>query len=81
MPQWRWHLDRVFVRINVKIHYFRLSVDHEGEVLEPFVTTKRNRRATLRFLRRAMKRDGRPEVIVRDRLHSYSAAMNVIGNA
>ena len=35
----------------------------------------------LLFLRRAMKRYGQPRVIVADRLRSYRAAMNVIGNA
>lgn len=32
-------------------------------------------------MRKAMKRYGRPKVIVTDRLGSYGAAMNVIGNA
>ncbi len=81
LPQWRWHLDEVFVRINGEIHYLWRAVDHEGEVLEAFVTKRRNRRATLRFLRKAMKRHGRPEVIVTDCLRSYGAAMNAIGNA
>ena len=78
--QWRWHLDEVFVRINGNIYYLWRAVDHEGEVLEVFVTKRRNRRAALRFLRKAMKRYGRPEVIVTDRLRSYRAAMKVIGN-
>ena len=80
MPQWRWHLDEVFVRINGEIHYLWRAVDHEGEVLEVFVTKRRNRCAALRFLRKAMKRHGRPEVIVTDRLRSYRAAMKEIGN-
>ena len=78
--QWRWHLDEVFVRINGETHYLWRAVDHEGEVLEVFVTKRRNRNAALRFLRKAMKRYGRPEVIVTDKLRSYRAAMNVIGN-
>ena len=78
---WRWHLDEVFVRINGKTHYLWRAVDHEGEVLEVFATKRRDRRAALRFLKRAMKRYGRPKVIVTDRLKSYRAAMNVIGNA
>ena len=79
--QWRWHLDEVFVRINGAIFYLWRAVDHEGEVLEVFVTKKRDRNAALRFLRKAMKRYGRPEVVVTDRLRSYRAAMKVIGNA
>ena len=77
---WRWHLDEVFVRINGETHYLWRAVDHEGEVLEVFATKRRDRRAALNFLKRAMKRYGRPKVLVTDRLRSYRAAMKVIGN-
>jgi putative transposase len=79
--QWRWHLDEVFVRINGETHYLWRAVDHEGEVLEVFATKRRDRKATLKFLKRIMKRYGQPRSIVTDRLRSYRAAMNVIGNA
>ena len=78
---WRWHLDEVFVRINGERHYLWRAVDHEGEVLEAFVTKRRDRRAALTFLKRTMKRYGRPGSIVTDRLPSYRAAMNSLGNA
>jgi putative transposase len=78
--QWRWHLDEVFVRINGETYYLWRAVDHEGEILEAFVTKRRDRDAALRFLRKAMKRYGRPEIIVTDKLRSYRAAMKVIGN-
>ena len=77
---WRWHLDEVFVRINCETHYLWRAVDHEGEVLEVFATKRRDRRAALKFIKRAMKRYGQPKVIVTDRLRSYRAAMKVIGN-
>jgi len=78
--QWRWHLDEVFVRITGEVHYLWRAVDHEGEVLESFVTKKRDRKAALRFLKKTMKHYGRPEIIVTDKLRSYRAAMKVIGN-
>jgi len=78
---WGWHLDEVFVRINGETHYLWRAVDHEGEVLEVFVTKRRDRRAALKFLKRAMKRYGRPRSIITDRLRSYRAAMKAIGNA
>ena len=77
---WQWHLDEVFVKINGETHYLWRAVDHEGEVLESFVTKRRDRKAALAFLKKAMKRYGTPKVIVTDRLKSYSAAMKVIGN-
>ena len=78
---WRWHLDEVFVRINGELHYLWRAVDHEGEVLESFVTKRRDRKAAVRFLRKAMKRYGYPNVVVTDKLRSYRAAMKTIGNA
>ena len=77
--QWRWHLDEVFIRINGETHHLWRALDHEGEVLEVFATKRRDRRAALKFLKRTMKRYGGPRVIVTDRLHSYAAAMKVIG--
>ncbi len=76
---WRWHLDEVFVRINGEIYYLWRAVDHEGEVLEVYVTKRRGHRAALEFLRRAMRRYGQPTTIVTDRLRSYGAAMKDIG--
>ncbi len=71
---------RLFVRINGEIHYFWRAGDHEGEVLEVFATKRRDRKAALAFLKRAMKRYGRPWSVVTDRLRSYPAAMKVIGS-
>ena len=80
-PQWRWHLDEVFVKVNGKLCYLSRAVDHEGEVLEAVVTAKRDKAAALKLLKRIMKKYGPPQKIVTDRLCSYSAAMNEIGAA
>lgn len=77
---WRWHLDEVFVRINGEMHYLWRAVDHEGEVLEVYASKRRDRKAALRFLKRVMKRYGRPDAIVTDRLRSYGSAMRSVGN-
>ena len=77
--QWQWHLDEVYVKINGVTHYLWRAVDHEGEVLESFVTKTRDRKAALKFLKRSMKRHGRPETIVTDRLRSYGAALKDLG--
>jgi putative transposase len=61
--------------------YLWRAVDQEGEGLEAYVTKRRNRKAALTFLRKAMKRHGRPETIVTDKLGSYRAALRTIGNA
>ena len=81
MPEWRWHLDEVFVKINGELHYLWRAIDHEGEVLEVVATKRRNRSAALRLLKSLMKKYGRPHAIVTDKLRSYGAAMKLIGIA
>ncbi|EDZ40466.1 transposase [Rhodobacteraceae bacterium HTCC2083] len=77
---WQWHLDEVFVKINGETHYLWRAVDHEGEVLESYVTKRRDRKVALKFLKKTMKRFGPAHVIVTDLLRSYGAAMKDIGN-
>ena len=77
--RWRWHLDEVFVKINGVQHYLWRAVDHEGEVLEAIVSKRRDKKAALKFLRKLMKRHGRPEELVTDKLRSYGAALKEIG--
>ena len=77
---WQWHLDEVFVKINGETHYLWRAVDHEGEVLESYVTRRRDRKAALKFIRKSMKRYGQPQVLVTDKLRSYGAAMKAVGN-
>ena len=72
---WQRHLDEVFVKIDGETHYMWHAVDHEGEVLEALVTKRRDRKAALKLLEKLMKRYGRPEQIVTDKLRSYGAAM------
>jgi putative transposase len=69
----------VFVKINGERHYLWRAVDHEGEVLESFVTQCRDRKAELTFLKKSMKRHGRADEIVTDRLRSYGAALGDLG--
>ena len=79
--KWRWYLDEMVLKINGERQYLWRAIDHEGEVLESFVTKTRNKKAALKFLRKAMRKHGQPNVIVTDRLRSCAAAMKVIGNA
>ncbi len=80
---WRWHLARCSSRstvINGERHYLWRAVDHEGEILESYVTKMQDKSAALRFLKKALKRHGRAEKIITDGLRSYPAAMRDLGN-
>ena len=45
---WKWHLDEVFVKINGERHYLWRAVDHEGEVLESYVTKKKKQKSSFK---------------------------------
>lgn len=70
---WRWRLDEVYVKINSEMHYLWRAVDHEGEVLENYVTKTRDEAAALTFMKKTLKRHGSPEAITTDGLTSYTA--------
>ncbi len=76
---WRWHLDEMYVKLNGEMVYLWRAVDHEGEVLESYVTRSRDKAAALRFMKKALKRHGSPEAITTDGLPSYRAAMKELG--
>ena len=68
------------MKINGQTHYLWRAIDHEGEVLESYVTKTRDKASALKFLKKAMKRYGRPKEVVTVRLRSYRAAMRELGN-
>ena len=69
------------MKINGQTHYLWRAVDHENEVLEVYATKRRDRKAALRFFRRVLKNYGCPNVVVTDRLRSYSAALRDVSMA
>ena len=79
--KWRWHIDEVFVKINGKLHYLWRAIDHEGTVLDCYVTKRRDRRAALKVLKKLVSRHGVPNQIVTDKLRSYKAALRNLNMA
>jgi putative transposase len=77
---WKWHLDEMYVKLNGEMVYLWRAVDHEGEILESYVTKKRDKASALAFMKKALKRHGRADTIVTDGLKSYPAALRELGN-
>nr|WP_234033030.1 transposase [Erythrobacter rubeus] len=80
LRQWRWQRDEMFVKINGEPHYLRRAIDLKGEVLERYVTKKRDKKAAQRFMKKALKNHGLVEAITTDGLPSYKAALSELGN-
>ena len=72
---WRWHIDEVFVKINGEQHYLWRAIDHEGTILDCYVSKRINKKAAYKILKKLMSKHGKPKEIVTDKLPSYKAAL------
>ena len=64
----RWHPHEMCVKLGGEMVYLWRAVDQEGEILESFVTKKRDKDAALTFMKKALKCHGSPEKITADGL-------------
>jgi transposase-like protein len=68
------------VRIGGRRMYLWRAVDHEGEVLDMLVQSRRDSRAALRLMRKLLKKQGfAPKLLVTDKLRSYASAFRRLG--
>ena len=66
---------KTYVRIKGKWKYLYRAVDQAGDTVDFLLTAKRDRRAALRFLRKAIGRHGAPEKITIDKSGANAAAI------
>jgi transposase-like protein len=62
----RWHVDETYIKVRGKWMYLYRAVDSSGDTVEFWFSERHNLSAAKRFLRKALKRHGRPERIVID---------------
>src|ERR1700687_320626 len=79
-PTARWHLGEMGVVSAGGQLWLGRAVEDEGEVLDLLVQRRRNKAAAVKLMRKLIKKQGfAPEVLVTDKLRSYSAAKSEIG--
>ena len=62
----RWHVDETYIKVRERWMYLYRAIDNHGDTVEFWFSERRNLTAAKRFLRKALKRHGRPERIVID---------------
>jgi putative transposase len=62
----QWHIDETYIKVRGRWMYLYRAIDSHGDTVEFWFSERRNLTAAKRFLRRALKRHGRPERIVID---------------
>src|SRR6266498_4143357 len=68
----RWHVDETYVKVAGRWRYAYRAVDQFGQVIDVFVSSRRDARAAHRFLRSSHRHDrGIPTGVVTDRAAAY----------
>jgi putative transposase len=62
----KWHIDETYIKVRGQWRYLYRAIDSNGDTVEFWFSERRNLTAAKRFLRKALKRHGRPERIVID---------------
>jgi transposase-like protein len=62
----RWHIDETYIKVRGRWMYLYQAIDSNGDTVEFWFSERRNLTAAKQFLRKALKRHGRPERIVID---------------
>jgi putative transposase len=70
-----WRMDETYVRVRGTWKYLYRAVDKAGATVDFLLTAKRDRKAALRFLRKAIKWNGTPEKITIDKSGANTAAI------
>jgi putative transposase len=71
----KWHVDETYIRVRGQWWYLHRAINSNGDTVEFWFSERRNLAAARRFLRKALKRHGRPEGIVIDGSQTNSEAI------
>ncbi len=74
----RWRMDETYIKVNGKWKYLYRAVDKEGNTIDYLLRAKRDTKAAKRFFKKAIKRNGHPELVNVDKSGSNKAALNSI---
>jgi IS6 family transposase len=72
----RWFVDETYVKVAGKWRYVYRAVDQYGQIIDVYVSSRRDTRAARRFFTTALDAHGEPVEIVTDRAPALRAAID-----
>jgi putative transposase len=70
-----WRLDETYIKVKGQWYYLYRAVDKHGQTIDFLLTEHRDTEAALRFLKKAIRRNGVPETITIDGSDANEAAI------
>jgi IS6 family transposase len=77
----RWFVDETYVKVAGRWRYVYRAVDHYGQVIDVFVSPRRDTAAARRFFRRALSDHGEPAEVVTDKAPALRRAIDELAPA
>lgn len=74
----KWHVDEMCMKINKEQYWLWRLIDSNGEEIEILLQKRRNAKAAIRFLKKALKKISPPRVLITDKLRSYNKAHRIL---
>lgn len=62
-PCGRWRLDETYIRVKGEWRYYYRAVDRNGDTIDFLLTARRDKKAALRYLKKAIGSSGKPSLI------------------
>ena len=75
-PGVRWRMDETYIKVKGQWKYYYRAVDKQGNTIDFLLTAKRDTKAALRFLRKAINENGKPSLVNIDQSGANQASLN-----
>jgi putative transposase len=72
----RWKMDETYIQIKGEWRYLYRVVDMEGKTVDFLLTANRDKKAALRFFKKAISLHGRPDTVTIDKSGANIAALS-----
>ena len=79
-PGDRWRMDETYIKVKGKWHYYYRALDKQGNTVDFLLTAKRDKKAALRFLTKAIGRNVKPGIINIDKSGANKAGIKAYNN-
>jgi putative transposase len=76
-----WWMDETYIKVKGQGRYLYRAVDKQGQTIDFLLTEHRDTEAALRFLKKAIRRNGLPETITIDGSDANEAAIKSYNEA
>jgi transposase-like protein len=71
-----WYVDETYVKVAGRCRYVYRAVDQHGQIIDAFVSARRDTQAARRFLTAALRDHGEPAEVVTDRAWTLLTAVD-----